>query len=579
MPRAAVLTALLATVCCVQASAQSEPTYDPVLQKRFRAPDVSLTGALPRRASTGGPFLLGVATAAHQVEGRNTNNDFFAYEVMCRDPKLRRRVGVHVALGPFVLPFKIQDMCANFDLAGEALRHRIPNALDADLDRARGLGLNAYRFSVEWSRIEPRPGEFRADVLRAYRRDIDAMLARGLQPMVGLHHFTLPLWLSDPIRGKAGEQGFMRPDIVQRFRAFVRVVVSALGDRVRYWTTMNEPVGAEFTVGYLTGIWPPGQVAPSRAPTALRNLALAHAAAYDEVHAVYRARRWPRPMVGFAHHMIHVKVAPPPFRIGPIAPSNVGAARRFQYYMNELFVDAVHKGCFRLRRSAPCDAALRPHLARRLDFLGVNYYRSGYAYFDLAVAAIYPFVGGRMDMDQSASPFVGNSRQPHALLNAMGWEISPEGFYRMLRHASDLTDGLPIVVTENGYPQLPSNTDPRTDLRAPYLLAHLQALIRAVREGVRVDGYIHWTLADNWEWQDAYSPKAAFGLFSVDRRDCRASLTPTGGMHIDGACTLPRRKTAGAFAYEEVARAGGVTPAMLRKYGTITPDGFKVVHP
>src|SRR5439155_26761733 len=178
--------------------------------------------------------------------------------------------------------------------------------------------------------------------IAAYRRDILSMHRRGLEPLVGLHHFTLPLWLSDPINKNPGDQGFMNPHLVTYFRRYTRRVVAALGDVVRSWVTINEPVGAQFTVGYITGMWPPGQVPPARAPEALRNLALSHAVAYDEIHAVYRQRGWARPRVGLAHHMIHVKVAPP-LAVGPIRlGDNTAAARGFHYFINDLFIDAVH---------------------------------------------------------------------------------------------------------------------------------------------------------------------------------------------------------------------------------------------
>jgi beta-glucosidase len=547
--------------------APQNPLVDPVLGSRFNPGRADLTGSFPR------PFLWGAATSSHQVEGDNYQNDWYAYEQMCRDPKL---VG-QVEIG-FLRRFS--NFCDRFELVGKALRHREPQVLDADLDRARSLHLNAHRFSLEWSRIQPAPDRFDEGVLRGYRRDLQAMRQRGLEPVVTLHHFTLPLWLSNPIAPLPKGNGFRNPDSVGYFQRFVRRVVSEYADLVRYWVTVNEPVGSEYVLGHVVGIWAPGRNGGGKREDALKNLALSHAVAYDEIHALYKKRALPRPMVGFAHAMMYVQVAPP-LQLGPLTPDNTEAARNFNFFLNDSYLEALHRGCYRLRRSDSCDESLRERLRGRLDFVGLNFYRSVYVFRDLKVAMMADYLGGAIENDYSGSPFVPNTKVPHRLLNDLGWEINPDGFYRILRRIQELT-GLPVLITENGLAQNIRRENPADDLRAPYLLAHLQSILRALQDGVRVFGYLHWSLVDNWELHEGYSPNSHFGLFAVDRSDCRAVGQGQPGrdfrVAVQGACTLPRRKTRGAEALADVARAGKITPEMLKQYGVISPDGTRVVR-
>jgi beta-glucosidase len=199
-------------------------------------------------------FIWGTATAAHQVEGGNWNNDWWAWE--------------HAPGTPCAEPSG--DACDHY--------HRYP----ADLALLAGLGFASYRFSVEWSRIEPEAGEFSAAALDHYDRVVDECLGLGMEPVVTLHHFTNPRWV-------AGRGGWAEPDTAGRFGRFAGRVAQRLGDRVSRFCTINEP-NIVATIGYLAGIFPPGERDPARRELAVRVLAAGHRAAVAAVRSASPAR-------------------------------------------------------------------------------------------------------------------------------------------------------------------------------------------------------------------------------------------------------------------------------------------------
>jgi beta-glucosidase len=188
-------------------------------------------------------FLWGTATAAHQVEGGSTNSSWYAWE---RDGHVRGGDSAELAC----------------DWWSGRWRE--------DFDRAAETGQNGHRFSVEWSRIEPEPGRWDESALDHYREMARGLYERGLQPMVTLHHFTDPLWLA--------EAGGWESDRTQAFTTFTVKVVEALKEYVRLWCTFNEP-NVYVTMGYITGLFPPGLTNPIAAGRAMSNLLAAHASA------------------------------------------------------------------------------------------------------------------------------------------------------------------------------------------------------------------------------------------------------------------------------------------------------------
>ena len=204
-------------------------------------------------------FLWGAATAAHQNEGGNRNNQWAAWEQQANR--------IH-----------------NGDVAGKATDWWNLETAAADFDRAAELGLNSLRISVEWSRIEPEQGVFDQTALRKYAEMIGLLRARGIEPMVTLHHFTDPLWLTDM-------GAWENPAVEERFNRFVIRVVEALGDQVTLWCTINEPIIYAY-VGFMDGGFPPGAGNPVRAFRVLRRMLLAHGRAYRTIHRLQNTRAW-----------------------------------------------------------------------------------------------------------------------------------------------------------------------------------------------------------------------------------------------------------------------------------------------
>lgn len=511
-----------------------------------------------------------------QNEGDLAGNDWAAF---VSSPAIQRRVR---RLG------EIEGAAIELTEPGPAVRHGDATVLASDLDRARDLGLTAYRLSVEWSRIQPQPAGHTGPLTAAdldpaalayYVRVLDDLEARGLTPVLSLNHLTLPLWVLSPPREsgiggivklpfasgddpdfKASLRGWENPETVTAFVEFVRFLAARWSERVRWWVTLNEPVGSMIGVGYLAGIWPPGFTGDgARGRDAYFNLIRAHCQAY----AVLKAAD-PNAMVGIAHAMMHAKVTTA--ATDTLLGDQEAARNQFDYFYNWHILNAIIDGQVDLaiaRRAPDRDlvppdelgpwlgvdlgspAAWRTHC----DFIGLNYYRSVYVYADALVSGFIGYSGGRFKND------LREADQPHVLLNDLGWEISPGGFGDTLRSLHNCY-GLPVLVTENGVPQ---SSDRQ---RGPFITAHLEELSRAVAEGVDVRGYLYWTLVDNWEWHEGYRPEARFGLFTVDRDDP----------------AMPRHLTEGAHALT-YAIGNGDLNGVKELFGTITSAGDRVRPP
>ncbi len=272
-------------------------------------------------------FLWGTATAAHQVEGNNTNNDWFAWENT---------------------PGRIQEG-GRSGLACDWWGGRWKE----DLDRAAEASQNAHRFSVEWSRIQPAPDRWDEDALDHYRQMARGMLDRGLTPMVTLHHVTSPLWLAE-------QGGWENDDTPQKFAVFVRRVVDALKEYVSWWVTINEPnIYAGF--GYLTGNFPPGKTDPTAAFHVLYNLLRGHVLAYRAIHEIQNTGR---ASIAYNYRPFY-----PAHRWSP--PDRLVASVANRAY-NTAFPDALRPGQLNIftRRVRV------PEALKTLDYFGLNFYTS-----------------------------------------------------------------------------------------------------------------------------------------------------------------------------------------------------------
>jgi beta-glucosidase len=379
-------------------------------------------------------FLWGAATSSHQVEGDNRWNDWWEYEQAGRLPH---------ASGP---------ACRQYEL------------FEADFDMARSWGHNAHRLSLEWSRVEPADGEWSADAFAHYRRVIDALERRALEPVVTLHHFTNPAWFTR--RG-----GWARRDAPERFARYVERAARELGGAVRYWLTINEPT-VYVMEAFILGDWPPCHTRDwPGAWRVMRQLARAHVAAYRAIHAVL-----PQARVGFAHNAPVIEPCNP----RRMADRLVAAAR--DYVLNVAFFRWIGS---RPHATSPANPAL--------DFVGLNYYTRSIVRFGRGLGALV----GRVCDDAH------HDRGP---MSAMGWEVHPRGLLATLRRLSQY--GLPLLVTENGVATHDEG------LRRRFLRDHIAAAGDALEARVDLVGYLYWSLIDNFEWAHGRAP--TFGLAAVD---------------------------------------------------------------
>ena len=388
-------------------------------------------------------FLWGAATSAHQVEGGNTN-DWSRFEEQ---------------------PGRI----ARGERSGRAVDGW--NRMAEDVALLAALRANAYRFSVEWSRLEPAEGTWDDAAFARYRELLGRLREAGIAPMVTLLHFSLPLWLAD--RG-----GLTAPDFPDRFGLFAAEAARRLGPDVELWCTVNEP-NVQMYLGYVEGVWPPGRKSPAEATAAFAGLLRAHARAASALR-----EHDPGSRVGVAVNLIAFE---PASRLSALDWLTArGAADAF----NWAFYDAVQAG--RVRFWAPGFPAVDeplPALAGSVDYVGVNYYRRDRV-------RLSPFAPGLVASEPPTGP-----------TNDLGWEIHPEGLLRLLRAAWSRYR-LPLYVTENGI------ADAKGTLRADYLRGHAYAVSRAIAEDIPVRGYFHWTLMDNFEWAEGFAPR--FGLYRVE---------------------------------------------------------------
>jgi beta-glucosidase len=355
---------------------------------------------------------------------------------------------------------------------------------EEDAAAAAALGANAFRFSVSWSRVEPRRGEYDEAALERYARFVARLDALGLEPVVTLLHYTHPRWFH-------AETPWTSTASVEVFARFAARVVRALGPKARCWTILNEPFVLVLG-GFLDGQVPPGLTSSRCASRALDHLLAAHEAAAAEIRAVV-----PGAAIGVAHNVMSFA---PERRGNPFDRLLARAGRRFY---NRTLLDAFGEG----RWSAYLPpftrlAGRRPGLPGSLDFFGVNYYSRLHLRF--------PGDGGRV------GSFAYRDPQDRGLTDN-GWEVVPEELLPLLREAASI--GKPLLVTENGL------ADARDGKRSRFLQDHVAVLEAAEAEGLPVHGYLHWSLVDNFEWLDGWAPR--FGLLELDRETLERRPRPS----------------------------------------------------
>ena len=436
-------------------------------------------------------FLWGAATAPHQVEGGNRNSDWWAWEEMGR--------------------------------AGGESSDDGPNHWDhyaEDLDLMQADGMNAYRMGIEWAKVFPTRDSFDAltpdaEVVAHYHDVLAALAARGITPMVTLHHFVSPVWWTDPGAPPEDREtmGFTSPTAAEDFRRWAEWAGAEFGGEVDLWITINEPL-VIVLAGYLQGSFPPGLVYDPSQDLLIRAVEgeiFSHAAAYDALHAVDTVDADGDGEAALVSIAKHQRVF---FGVAPCSPEDAAAAEHFRYLSNALFLNAIVRGD--LDRNAdgdlddPGDETAHPDLVGRADFLGVNYYS-------------FSLINGRVHLSDLVPgiPSITDAFTDRPKTD-LGWAIYPAGFRTVLEETAAY--GLPIYVTENGV------ADQADALRAPFLVDHLHVLAQAIEAGIDVRGYFYWSLMDNFEWAEGYCPR--FGLYRVDYGDPARARTPTAGAAV-----------------------------------------------
>ena len=418
----------------------------------------------PRMTSFPPDFLWGAATAAYQVEGA-TGEDGRGESIwdrFCREPGK-------------VLNGDDGSVACDF-------YHRWPD----DLALLRELGANAFRFSVAWPRVLPSGrGPVNARGLDVYERLVDALLESGIEPVLTLYHWDLPVALED-----AG--GWPERETAHAFAGLAEVVAQRLGDRVTHWITQNEPWVTAW-LGYGRGEHAPGRSSPADAIAAAHHLLLSHGLAAEAIRAAS-----PGASVGIALNLTDAVPA------GDSA-DDVAAAAELDGEHNRWYLDPLFRAEYPgdvAERIAPLAPPVREGdlqtIATPLDFLGVNYYTR-------TVVERAPD-GGRRAVPQPGAPHTD-----------MGWEVVPESLHRVLVRLHRDYAPAALAVTENGaaFPDTQGGdgrvNDPE---REAYLAGHLDAVGRALADGVPVSGYFVWSLLDNFEWTYGYSKR--FGIVYVD---------------------------------------------------------------
>ncbi|MFF8926900.1 GH1 family beta-glucosidase [Streptomyces longwoodensis] len=442
------------------------------------SPGRTLHGRLPE------DFLWGVATSSYQIEGAAAEDGRGAsvWDTFCRVP----------------------GAVADGDTGDVACDHyhRMPE----DVALIAGLGVDAYRFSIAWPRIQP-DGRGRVEPrgLAFYDRLVDELLAHGVAPWITLYHWDLPQTLEDL-------GGWPERDTAHRFADYAALVHDALGDRVQYWTTLNEPWCSSF-LGYAEGVHAPGRRDMNDALAAAHHLLLGHGLAAARLREAARGPMTLGVTLNLADHVA-----------ASASPADLAALRRADGLYNRVFLDPLLRGSYpqdllddlagRGLRVPVRDGDLET-ISRPLDVLGVNYYNH------------HAFAADPVTADEPTYHAGTRFVEVDGERTAMGWPVQPEGLTRLLLRLGREYPGTPLVVTENGSAYhdpctVPADGRVRDERRVAYLDDHLEALARAVEGGADVRGYFAWSLMDNFEWAEGY--RSRFGLVHVDYATQRRTL-------------------------------------------------------
>ena len=404
-------------------------------------------------------FIWGTATSAHQVEGGNVNNNWYVFE---NDFKKNNIPNIH-----------------NGDKSGLASNHW--NLYLEDIQLMKELGVDHYRFSIEWSKIEPKKGVFDNSTVEHYKKKIDALVKNDITPVITLHHFSNPIWFEE-------KGAFEKSENIMDFVHFSEFAFKKFSDSVLFWCTINEPM-VYVSEGYFNAEFPPGKRNPVLASKVLKNMLNAHVLVYRTLKSMPNGNDV---KIGMVKNIFQFD----PFnRINPLD-------LYMSSLLNDIFTNEPIKFFAEGKSTFFMPGLVKDNIDNQdakgtLDFIGLNYYSRFH-------------VKGNLNLNE---PFVFQTRKQDTQTD-MNYPIYPEGIYKALKTISKLN--VPIYITENGV------ADSSDKIRSKFIDQYLYATNKALLEGVDVKGYFYWTLMDNFEWAKGYSMK--FGLYEVDFKNQERKL-------------------------------------------------------
>ncbi|KAL0488603.1 beta-glucosidase [Acrasis kona] len=401
-------------------------------------------------------FLWGTATSAHQVEGYNDNNQWHAFE---QGLLWKPESGLPIGDGT---------------VSGKACDHWNLYKKDIQLMK-KDLGTNTYRFSIEWSKIEYRKGQYNMSVVQHYHDVIDELLANNISPMVTIHHFTDPLWFVDLGAWEKSEN-------VEHFVSFAKFAFNEYSSKVKLWCTINEP-NVYSLAGYTGGGFPPRKNDIPLAMEVMKNFGDGHVAAY---RALKQLPNGAESKIGIVH------------QLGNHDAYNKDSLmdRVITKFANDLspgiFLSFFSTGIMKFHIPFVVNFNHENKDAiNSNDFIGLNYYTRQVEQFTF-------------DSPTLANQYRDRSRN----YTDMDWEIYPEGIYRMIKLIDHYNPNIPIIITENGI------ADAKDRFVKMFYERYLYAVSRAIKEGYNVKGFVAWSLLDNFEWSGGFEPR--FGLYHVN---------------------------------------------------------------
>ena len=527
--RTARLSSLIATSLLLSCGGDDGPAA-------IRFPEPGPVGGEAGRGS----FTFGVATAAAQIEDENEATDWYAYTAPVDQGGLGNGVFVGEAVQGFTRA--VED-----------------NALVAEMN------LDAYRFNPSWARIEPTRDAIDESAVAHYGAVLDDLVARGIKPMLTVHHFSSPVWVDDPRRAGVDCPGGRRDtdlcgwsdpagseEVIAEIAEFAGLLAREYGDRVDEWCTLNEPVNY-LLASYGLNQFPPGrnlilaEGGFERLVDSFRAYLAAHAAIHDAILAndTVDADGDGDPAIVGLTLSVAAWVPAARNRVST-DPVDVAAADAVEYVYHHLFIDSIRDGTFDADLDGNAEES-HPEWEGKLDFLGVQYYfRAGVT----GNPGLIPVVEatpcfGEFDFGACLAPVNDDETK---MIPAMGYEFWEPGIYEILRDFSGRWPDLPLTVTESG---LATEEGRR---RSEHVVRSLEQIWQAREEGVDVRGYYHWSLMDNFEWAEGYEPR--FGLYRVNLDTYER--TATDGATTLGAIAGQRRLTSAQRA--ELGGTGPMTP-------------------